>query len=385
MFATLLAAALALHPNSLSSSTITVRGAHVELAIRCQAASVLEVLGSAADPDHDDLLSQPELDAARGDFERYLLEHYRISVGGDDAAHATLLNGRLADLHPEPVDPFGDTQWIAATLAFESDKPVADLLIDDRIFQDAAPNHQDLCTVHFNDEPPGEAKFWAGETLRYYKPKAKSDAAPAAAEPTSPAQSFRASVPLIEWIRLGVEHILTGWDHIAFVIGLLVAAGSLSALLGVITAFTLAHSITLALSALDVVHVPPAPVEVLIGASIAWVGVANLLQRGAVARWKEAIGFGLVHGLGFASTLAVQLPPRDVIVPLLCFNVGVELGQLVIVVIALPLAWLAARELGAERYRRRAMPVVSVALAVLAVKWLIERAFAVSLFTFWGM
>jgi len=93
-------------------------------------------------------------------------------------------------------------------------------------------------------------------------------------------------------------------------------------------------------------------------------------------RWRFALtfGFGLVHGLGFASTLAVQLPPRDVIVPLLFFNVGVEVGQLTIVLVALPVFYVAARELGALHYRRYAMPAVSALIFVAGVVWVIERA-----------
>jgi hypothetical protein len=83
--------------------------------------------------------------------------------------------------------------------------------------------------------------------------------------------------------------------------------------------------------------------------------------------------------------LQVMLPPDHVIGPLLGFNLGVEIGQLVIVAIALPLAWLAARELGAERYRRQVMPALSIAIAVIAVKWLVERVFGLTLVTFWGM
>jgi mannose/fructose/N-acetylgalactosamine-specific phosphotransferase system component IIC len=97
-----------------------------------------------------------------------------------------------------------------------------------------------------------------------------------------------------------------------------------------------------------------------------------------------SFGFGLVHGLGFASVLQVMLPPDHVIGPLLGFNLGVEVGQLVIVAIAIPMAWLACRELGAERYRRRVMPALSIVIGLIAVKWLIERVFGLTSGSFWG-
>lgn len=379
MIAPLLAAALALHPLSQSSSRITVRDAHVEVLIRCQAASVLEVLGAAADADHDELLSQAELDAVRGAFASYLLDRYLLSTGGREPSTATRLSGALVELRPDALEPdtFGMQQWIAVGLAFEATAPLADLLIENRSFQDAAPNHSDLCTMNFNDEPPVEAKFWVGETLRYYRPAPEGGAA-------GPAPGFEARVPLLEWLRQGVVHILAGPDHVAFVIGLLVAAGSLVSLLGVITAFTLAHSITLALAALDVVRAPSAPVELLIAASIAWVGIANLLQRGPVARWKEAFVFGLVHGLGFATALRELLAGDERrMLPLVGFNLGVEAGQLLLVAAMVALLWVGRRVLwrgetagqGAPALAPRVVRVVaSAGVAAAGVFWVAQRA-----------
>ena len=378
MIAPLLAAALALHPLSQSSSRITVSGAHAELLIRCQTASVLELLGPAADADHDELLSQAELDTVRPALSAYLLERYRLSTGGREPSTATPLPGTLVELRPDAIEPdtFGVQQWVAATLAFEAAAPLADLLIENRIFQDAAPNHSDLCTLRFNDEPPGEAKFWAGETLRYYSPPPKG-AAPARAG------GFEERVPLLTWIREGIVHILAGPDHVAFVIGLLVAAGSLVSLLGVITAFTLAHSITLALAALDIVRAPSAPVELLIAASIAWVGVANLLQRGPVARWKEAFVFGLVHGLGFATALRELLAGDERrLLPLVGFNLGVEAGQLLLVAAVLALLWVGRKALRRGAAAGEAPPalaprpvriVASIAVAGAGLYWMVER------------
>jgi hypothetical protein len=130
---------------------------------------------------------------------------------------------------------------------------------------------------------------------------------------------------------------------------------------------------------------PSRLVESSIAFSILYTAIENIARPDVGWRFVLTFGFGLVHGLGFASVLQVMLPPDHVIAPLLGFNLGVELGQLVIVAIALPLVWLLARELGAGRYRRRVLPVLSIAIAVVAIKWLIERVFAVSLLAVWGM
>jgi hypothetical protein len=150
----------------------------------------------------------------------------------------------------------------------------------------------------------------------------------------------------VTYLRLGVEHILLGFDHLLFVLGLLMLAGSVGAMVRTITAFTVAHSLTLALAALGVVHVPQAPAEATIALSIVFVA-RELAIRGRAARsagptappslasrrpWLVAGPFGLVHGLGFAGALAeIGLPAREVPLALAAFNIGVELGQLAFV------------------------------------------------------
>jgi hydrogenase/urease accessory protein HupE len=137
---------------------------------------------------------------------------------------------------------------------------------------------------------------------------------------------------------LGIEHILTGFDHLLFVLALLILVSGKGRLIATVTAFTLAHSVTLALATLGVLHVPGPPVEALIALSIVFVaseivyarqGQPGLSQR---SPWIVAFVFGLLHGLGFAGALAeVGLPPLSIPTALLCFNVGVEMGQLIFI------------------------------------------------------
>jgi hydrogenase/urease accessory protein HupE len=143
------------------------------------------------------------------------------------------------------------------------------------------------------------------------------------------------------YFLLGVEHILLGADHVLFVLGLLFLVGSWTRLIGTVTAFTLAHSVTLAASALGLVHLAQAPVEATIALSVVF--VAAEILRGARGRpgfaarapWVVACAFGLLHGFGFAGALReVGLPERDIPLALLLFNVGVEAGQLLFVAAA---------------------------------------------------
>lgn len=147
------------------------------------------------------------------------------------------------------------------------------------------------------------------------------------------------------YLELGLQHILSGLDHLLFVLGLVLLVPNLRRLVWTITAFTLGHSVTLALAVLGFVHLPPAPIELLIALSI--VVVAAELARGASGAGAPrrpmpiylASGFGLLHGLGFAGALAeVGLPPKAIPLALFAFNCGIELGQLLFVAVALAVA-----------------------------------------------
>jgi hypothetical protein len=203
--------------------------------------------------------------------------------------------------------------------------------------------------------------------------------------PAQPGATVRAGLAITTVLRtylaLGIEHILFGFDHLAFVLGLLLLVGSWRTLLLTITAFTVAHSLSLALAILGVVAVPPAPVEALIAGSIVLVAVELTRDAGApptLARrspWLIALIFGLVHGLGFAGALsAIGLPPDQIPLALLAFNVGVEIGQVgfVLACIAPLLVWW--RFVSAQSPWRLAPAYV---IGSLAVAWMIERLQAI--------
>lgn len=187
----------------------------------------------------------------------------------------------------------------------------------------------------------------------------------------------------------GVWHIWQGIDHVMFLLLLLLPAvlcrrpgswqpvaslrAALLEVVKVVTAFTLAHSITLCLAALGVMTLPARLVESLIAASVILAALNNLHPLITRRVWLVAFGFGLVHGFGFASVLAGLGLPRDALLPaLLGFNLGVEAGQLAIVLALMPIAfWLRQSWL----YRRVALQGGSVAIGALAALWLVERAF----------
>jgi hydrogenase/urease accessory protein HupE len=200
---------------------------------------------------------------------------------------------------------------------------------------------------------------------------------PARASFTVAASATRGDVAR-SYLALGVEHILAGVDHLLFVLALLLVVRGARALVATITAFTVAHSATLAAATLGWVHVPQPPVEAAIALSIAFVAAEVVHGRrgrpGLTARapWVVAFGFGLLHGLGFASALAeVGLPQHAIPLALVCFNVGVEIGQLAFVAAIGVLARLArAIPWTAPRW---ADVAPAYAIGAVAAFWTLER------------
>jgi hydrogenase/urease accessory protein HupE len=182
------------------------------------------------------------------------------------------------------------------------------------------------------------------------------------------------------YLTLGVEHILTGPDHLLFVFGLLLLVSTSRLLVQTITAFTLGHSLTLSAAALQFANVPSRPVEVLIALSVLTLAVelARDVERPTMLRrfpWAMAVGFGLLHGFGFAGALAdVGLPAGDVPLALVSFNGGIEIGQLAFVGAVLTAGMLCRRWLPA--ISGRSTRVAVYAMGMLSAFWCFERAAA---------
>lgn len=185
-----------------------------------------------------------------------------------------------------------------------------------------------------------------------------------------------------KFVISGVEHIAIGFDHIAFLVAVIVLGRSFWPLFKVVTAFTIAHSITLTLAVLNVFAIPPEIVEPLIALSIVYVAVENFFVRDIARRYWVTFLFGLIHGFGFASVLRdFGLPQEGLIWALASFNIGVEIGQLLIVLVAIvfwrlitSLSFFASTERG-ERRQRSISLVVSASLGLLGLGWFVERVF----------
>jgi hypothetical protein len=210
--------------------------------------------------------------------------------------------------------------------------------------------------------------FGAGQTEQTLI-DAESDSA--AVDVAAAAGGLRA----VAWsfLKLGNRHILAGYDHLFFLAGLFIAAGTIRDLITLLSAFTVAHAISVALVVLAGVHLPASLVEPLIAASIAWVGIENVILPGRRNRWLLVFGFGLIHGFGFAGALAdlgFGSTALETALALFCFNAGIESGQLVVAAVIVPLFWTTR---SGPLWRTTLQPLCSGLIAMAGGCWLIAR------------
>lgn len=296
--------------------------------------------------------------------------------------------GAYNDFQPEHFDTIRAT-WAANSRGFfrlETDgRPRAasaadvELSTDYLIFRlsyarDAAREIR-LVSSYLDKMPPGShaAVSVTAEDGRQVAAKVESNddrklVFPAAGSASGPRSSFA------DYVALGVGHILTGYDHLLFLGALLVVTRRPRTMIGIVSCFTLAHSVTLALASLDIVQLPSRLVEPLIAASIVFVAVENLLRRDEPrGRWALTFAFGLIHGFGFAAVLKETGlgSGRGLVAPLLGFNLGVELGQLAVAAVFLPLLFLLRRR-WADGAQQAAFAASSL-VAVIGAYWLLQR------------
>jgi hypothetical protein len=298
----------------------------------------------------------------------------RLTVLGDSSACPLTVGEQLIDEHTD-----GAYTVLPLTLRCETPDEAAPqrLSVDYTLFADLDPQHRGLLKL-----------------------SAHGRARSAVLVPNAPPQLFDLGTAdrwaqFTDYVREGVWHIWIGLDHILFLLSLLLpsvlvwqaassrwrpadrAGEAFWGVFKVVTAFTLAHSITLSLAVLGVVELPSRLVESVIAASVVAAALNNVWPRVIERLWMVAFGFGLVHGFGFASVLAdLGLPADALALSLVGFNVGVELGQLAIVLVFLPLAFALRRT---ALYRRWVMVACSLFIALLAGVWLVERAFGLRL------
>ncbi len=355
---------LAAHPDSVSSTRIEVSGTHARLALRSEERTFLEA--QPVDRDHDGRLSPEELRAGSWALADYVAGRYHVAVllAGAAPAPCTLEFVDLRALE-NGSGILAGKRALELDFTFELPAGCEGLRVASELFAESNPLHRDQCEIVWNGGEPATKLVWVEDPSWDFRPLSGE----------------RPSV-VREFLGLGVDHILTGYDHLAFLLALVVASRGLRALVGVVTSFTLAHSISLGCASMGWVVPPARAVELVIALSIVFVALRNLFEREPRRLWPEAFGFGLVHGLGFAGALAetLSIEPQK-LRALFGFNLGVELGQLAVVCVAVALLALAQRASRVERREpvRRLAPrgvrlATSLAVAVAGSYWVVSRA-----------
>lgn len=272
----------------------------------------------------------------------------KIHLAGDGAA-CTAAESRI-------VPPSATSASLTGTVDFNCPVDIRKLTIRDDISEVLGSNQHTLALI-----------MWSGGSQQF------AFGADARETSVAVAEEAHASRGAGSFFSLGIEHILGGYDHLLFLLALMLRGGGLWSLLKIITAFTIAHSITLALAALDVVVLPGALVESVIALSIAYVALENLLPRHAISRrWAVSFLFGLVHGFGFSTVLReIGLPKENLLLSLLNFNLGVEAGQLTVVLLIVPILM----RLKSKPWEPRVVATVSGVILAVGLVLFAERAF----------
>jgi hypothetical protein len=363
----LIAAPASAHKPSDSYLTLTVAGPRIEgrwdIALR-DLANVMSL-----DRDGSGTVTWGELRARQDDIAALALGH--LELRGDDA---------LCPAHVRDLRVASHSDGAYAVVGFEADCPTEPrvLGVDYELFFDVDPQHEGIVRI---DDAAGTrtAIFKASDRRQRFE-----------------RSTVNRSRQLASAVSLGIGHIFAGIDHLLFLIALLIPAvlvrrdsdgawlpvtrlrPAVMDVLKIVTAFTLAHSITLSLSALEVLRLPSRLVESGIAASVVLAAVNNIVPVLEKDRWTAAFALGLLHGFGFSATLMdLGLPRQNLVLTLFGFNVGVEIGQMCVVAAFLPIAYL-VRRTGA--YRRVGLVGGSAVIAGVASVWLVERAFAVKIF-----
>jgi hypothetical protein len=364
------------HQSSIVYLRLAPAGREVQVQTSIKSGDLFEALGKQP----GQTVSPADLRASAAVIGDYVGRRVAVSSGGERCVP-----------HPAGLAVLTKTDGFFAqvSLRYACPRLVEHLVVDYDLFFDLDPRHQGFATVV---HAGGTAQHVFRRDDRHWEVAAASSA-------WANARAF---------LALGVEHIFTGYDHIMFLAGLLVIAAvvirrrqpgdapsvpavtvtprglrrGLGYTLKIVTAFTLAHSLTLIAAALGWLQLPTRLTESGIAVSIAAIGLLNLLgveRGGGSRRWLVAFGFGLVHGFGFASILReIGLPSRGLLLSLLSFNLGVEVGQACIVALIFPVLHVLARS-SVRGYHAAVVRVGSVVILAFGLFWLVERASGVPL------
>jgi hydrogenase/urease accessory protein HupE len=342
----------AAHQINLTTARITIGADRlIEVDVAMKGSDVDRMAGTSVYDTQADLVRPEALVAASSKVADYVATHSAVLAGDNICAS-----------DPSSVSSDGDgvivrTLWSCAR---ESGR----LRYRSMVLVDTVPDARQVVLIRSGNK-----------TFQDLLDVSRTEVALSEAPPPSTFQAIRL------YLGAGIEHILIGYDHIAFLIAIVLWANRLWPVVKLVTAFTVGHSVTLSLATLDIVRIPSAIIEPAIAASIVYVAAENFFSHDVQKRWRDTFVFGLVHGFGFASALQEFGIPKNALIPALAsFNVGVEIGQIAIVAAAIPMLLAfdrLARSLAHGSHGGGRTPIavytLSIVIIVLGTYWLFDR------------
>lgn len=352
------------HDERFSASKVEIRPHEVDWTVDVGTAGLEKVVRL---PAGELKITESQLQEAKSDIVAYLLEYLKVEI-----------NGNAVEAEPGALEPVYATlvgtgeKYIAYArqhFRFRSAPEVKRVQLSAALFLTITKTHHAALTVS-----------WGGAQ------KAFSRYGPFELDLTQSRISPTLLSTAGEFLPWGMNHIFIGYDHIAFLLALLLAAQRLREMVRVVTSFTVAHSITLLLASLDVIRIPGPVTESLIAASIVYVAGENYFITQGRHRWMLTFAFGLVHGLGFSTVLRDRLQDLEAIaVPVVSFNLGIEVGQIAILLVVFPVLALIRRapdETARARHQWWLVRVGSMPILLLGGFWLVDRVFQLGLMPF---
>ncbi len=346
------------HTNTISYSKISVEERSIRYTLSVSSSDLSEAV--RIDSNGDKLIARNEIEEHKDAIFAYVSQ--KITVINNGVGCLPSLQGfRMSEtLHKGRLH----VRSLQIAMIYQSEDEIKDLKIECTVLSDIDLRHQNFARINLGDDVRKHVFNAANDYKLDLARKGTS-----------------LLVQIYEFLKLGVEHIFTGYDHILFLVGLLILAKTLGNLVKIVSSFTVAHSITLILATLEVVSLPSRLVEAGIALSITYIAAENLyyfyfrsfpFAEDSSKRWIITFFFGLVHGFGFSGILReMGLPKEGLILSLLSFNVGVEAGQLAIVSILFPALYYASRY---RWYETVAIIGASAVIFCFGVFWFVERA-----------
>ncbi|MFC5447545.1 HupE/UreJ family protein [Paenibacillus aestuarii] len=380
------------HAYSAAYTTLTLTKTQTEMTYALDELSVIELVGGDLNGNY--MIEQEEFDAMKDKIGTMLKDHVILKIDNEPQAWTQVESFIL--------DRKGDNSKVILKVLYP---PISDSssisLSDDQYVSDVKTNYVNLLTIQYGalkstSALSGKDRTWimrmspedyaslqtsigqngqAGDQQAGQAADQKAEVQQTEGESGAQAheESTDKSSGWFSFFKLGVNHILSGYDHLLFIFSLLIARQSFKQYATMITAFTVAHSLTLTLMVLGMINVPSQLVEPAIALSICYVAADNMMRTNVSHRWLLTFLFGLIHGMGFADILKeMVIPKHELAVDLISFNLGIEVVQITILAIMLPLLFYFHR----WKLSRRAIVAASGIVLLLGAIWLVQRLIA---------